>query len=87
MNVEEAIDLLKKKDIEKIINDIKQYNLPVIHWKEGKDLVDKHQQWFINGDELIDFLTYNCDIYLHWTLLTDDLIDEIKKEIEYKVDD
>lgn len=86
MNKEKAIELLRKKDIKRIIKEIKNFNLKVIYWKSGEENNHEAQIWFINGDEMIDYLCYSTETYLHWTQVYEDLIKAIKKEIKYTIE-
>lgn len=87
MNEQEAINFLKEKDIKKIIKKIKNYKLKVVYWQGNQDFDDEINLWFIDNEYFIDFLSYQCDLYLHWTQIYEELIDAIKKEIKYEIDE
>lgn len=87
MNSEEALDILIKEDVKNIIKQIKQFKHKIKYWKGGKGLVEPPQQWFINNIELIDYLTFYCDINLHWTKIYEKIIEELKTNFEYEIDE
>lgn len=84
MDKQQAINLLKTEDIETIMKDIKNRSLKVVYWKSGADMDDELNLWFIDNESISDFLYFYSNINLHWTVLVNDLIERIKKEIDYK---
>lgn len=82
MKKEQAISILKKEDITNIIKEIKTHNFTVIYW--NNDYVDNESdKWFVNKDNICDFLSYSMNLNLHWTQLIKPLINQIKKDNIY----
>lgn len=83
-NINNAIELLKQKDIEKIMNEIKNYNLKVIKINDIED-ENNIDNWYIDGEYMLDYLTYSTETYLNWQHLYEELIKEIKENIKYEI--
>ena len=79
MNKEEAIELLMKEDIENIIKIINENDFEVVYWGNAWCDLEECQKWFIDGNELMDFISYYYDFNLHWTQWVDECINELKK--------
>lgn len=86
MNKEEAIELLMKEDIENCLKEIEENNFSISYWGNGWSDLLEVQKWFIDGQELIDFLSYYYDFNLHWSQWYLDLIEELKK-LDYEIDE
>lgn len=79
MNKKKAIELLMKEDINTMLRLIEEKNLSITYCAyEWVDLPEV-QKWDIDGQELIDFLSYFYDFNLHWSQWADALIEELKK--------
>ena len=84
MNKEQAIELLKKEDIDTTFRLIEQKNWSITYCSyDWVDLLEV-QKWSIGGEELIDFISYYYDFNLHWSQWADALIEELKK-CDYEV--
>lgn len=86
MEKQQAIDLLKRQDIETIIKNIKENNLKVIYWETGKGHNNEEELWYINDDHIYDYLYFKNDVNLHWTVIIDELIQVIKQKINYEIE-
>ena len=86
MDKKEAIELLKQEDITNMLNLIKKDKLEVRYCNYSWCDLDEVQKWSIEGNELIDFISYYYDFNLHWSQWCDDLIKELKK-LEYKIEE
>lgn len=75
----EAIDLLKKEDIELIIKEIKDKALPIQYWKGGEFAYSKNEAelWSIDGTHMFDYLHFHQNMNLHWSVIANDLINAI----------
>ena len=85
MNRDEAIELLMKEDIENCLREIKENDLRISYYENAWSDLLEVQKWSIDGQELIDFLSYYYDFNLHWSQWYLELIDELKK-LDYKID-
>lgn len=86
MDKEKAIKTLEKLDLEIVKEELKHSN-KIVYWKGGKDSNHESQLWFIDGNELIDYLCYYVETYLHWTQLYESVIELIKKNFKYEIDE
>ena len=77
MNKKEAMNLLTKEDIIKIMNFIHDNNITVKYW--DNELEDEQCKWFIHEVNIYDFLSYYMDLNLHWTKLWIPLTKKKKK--------
>ena len=84
MDKKQAIELLKKEDIDTIFKLIKQENLSITYCAYNWIDLPEVQKWSINDEELIDFISYYFDFNLHWSQWADALIEEFKK-CDYEV--
>lgn len=87
MQEKEAVNILRKKDIETIIKHIKENNLKVLYWKGGEDHEEEENLWFIDNLNIYDFLFFYADVNLHWSKLFKELVKEIKQSIDYEIDE
>lgn len=86
MNKDKAIKILKEKDIENVKEELKNSRTKIVYWQGGEDSNHESQLWFIEGYELIDYLCYYVETYLHWTQLYEEVIETIKENFEYEID-
>ena len=75
----EAIDLLKKEDVELIIKEIESNKLPVQYWKGGEPFHQKNgvELWSIDSMNMMDYLHFHNNMNLHWSIIANDLIKAI----------